>query len=297
MKMSWREETLKGSKTVGNKIVAWLPRRRREREKARQRREIDARGQTGSENIKAKRKLPDRQTGVYLNECSFRPVVCRNHCYPLTAGCPVVSFHLLLVSSFHPPFPFSTLLVSFCLIFSSSGCPVIVFPFWTFQDDIGAAYSLAPSLSELHIWPDSHSNTHPQTNEHAHVIQMRMNIAHQEPEGTNKMNDKWHKWLEETGLPWISKTLSRGHSAPSSFNHAVISPVDVYIQFPNPCVTDVWLKACCLTGHVSLCSNACIYASHIDDNQPCELVWVRRRLKSFIREIYQHLVISIYYIY
>lgn len=126
MKMSWREETLKGSKTVGNTIVAWLPRRRKEREKARQRREIDARGQTGSENIKAKRKLPDKRTGVYLNECSFRPVVYRNHCYPLTAGCPVVSFHLLLVSSFHPPLPFLDpsrfLLPHFLLIWLSCHC-------------------------------------------------------------------------------------------------------------------------------------------------------------------------------
>lgn len=141
---------------MGNTFVAWLPRRWRaggsEGEKARQRREMDTRGQTGSENIKAKRKLPDKQTGVYQNECSFRPVVCRNHCYPLTAGCPVVSFHLLPGSSlFIPPLHFLSPLVSFCHIFSSSDCRVPVFPFWTFQDDIGAAYSLAPSLSERHI--------------------------------------------------------------------------------------------------------------------------------------------------
>lgn len=41
---------------------------------------VDTRGQTRSHNIKAKRKFPDKLTGVDLNECSFQPVVCRNHC-------------------------------------------------------------------------------------------------------------------------------------------------------------------------------------------------------------------------
>lgn len=210
------------------------------------RREMDTRGQTRSQNIKAKRKLPDKQTGVHLNECSFRPVVCRNHCYPLTAGCPFVSFHLLPVSSLLIiPLPFL------------SRQP-LSFPFASSSPHLGVLSS-SPLFERFkmtllllihcrHPWVNCVSDltatrtlTRKHTHMHAHVIQMHVNIAHREPEGTNKMNDKWHKWLEEEGLPWISKTLCRGQSDPSSLNRSVISPADVDIQFPNPCVTHVWL--------------------------------------------------------
>lgn len=124
---------LKGARTVGENKCG-MAAKKKERGK-RERREMGTRGQTRSQNIKAKRKLPDEQTGVHLNECSFRPVVCRNHCYPLTAGCPFVSFHLLPVSSLLIiPLPFL------------SRQP-LSFPFASFSPHLGVLSSSPPFSS------------------------------------------------------------------------------------------------------------------------------------------------------
>lgn len=185
------------------------------------------------------------------------------HCYLLTPGCLfylissppslLLSYSLPSLSRQPLSFPFA----SFLLISLSSH----LLSSWRFQDDIGAAYSLVPSSSELHIWPDSSSNTHTR----AHVIQMHINIqgqtdsdihkhTHTEPEGTNKMNDKWHKWLEE-GLSWISKDLVERTEWPflvHSFCHQSFHHPAIDIHFQRMC--DSWLKVSCVTwNHVCVC--------------------------------------------
>lgn len=144
----------------------------------------------------------------------FWPVVCRNHCYPLPPRCSFVSFHLLPVSPLFIIFlPFLShqprfLAFPFCLIFSSSA---------------SLSSSLLSNISRWHwcclfigaILDQSGYLTwqpleHSAINTHTHQIQMHISIAHRQPEGTNKMNDKWHKWLEDERLPWIPKLLWRG---------------------------------------------------------------------------------------
>lgn len=129
---------------------------------------------------KEKKVLPDKQTVVYWNECSRRPVVCSNHCYLLILGCPFVSFQLLPGSSPLIHLPFLSSLVNPLFFRFAWFLLILLFSHllssWKFQDDIGAAYSLVPSFTELHIWPDRHSYSHT----HTRMIQTHINIQGQE---------------------------------------------------------------------------------------------------------------------